>query len=233
MPRKPRFYLPGAPVHAVQRGHNKAAIFFDNFDYLEYLCCLKQAADACGCAVHAYVLMTNHVHLLLTPDQPTSVARLFQSLGRHYVRYINATYRRHGSLWEGRYKSNIIQSQTYLLACQRYIEMNPIRAGVVNYPAKYRWSSYAANALGVSNPVVTEHAEYLAMGRSPADRQSAYRDLFDSPLDVDELELLGYALQSGTPLGSAKFISQIEAMSGRKIGFSRRGRPSKVSQGIK
>lgn len=233
MPRKPRFYLPGSPLHAVQRGRNKAAIFFDDFDRLEYLRCLKQAADDCGCAVHAYVLMTNHVHLLLTPDRPTSAARMFQSLGRHYVRYFNEAHGRHESLWEGRYKSNIIQSQIYLLTCQRYIEMNPVRASITDHPAKYRWSSYAANALGVSNSVVTEHAEYLVLGRSPADRQSVYRDLFDSPLDIDELELLECALQSGTPLGSEKFISQIEAMSGRKVGFFKRGRPPKASQGIR
>ena len=120
MPRKPRFYLPDTPVHAVQRGHNKAAVFFDDFDYLEYLRCLKQAVDACGCTVHAYVLMSNHIHLLMTPGQPESVGRLFQSLGRHYVRYINETYQRRGSLWEGRHKCNLIQSQSYLLACALY-----------------------------------------------------------------------------------------------------------------
>jgi putative transposase len=231
MPRKLRFHIPGAPVHAVQRGHNKAAVFFDDFDYLEYLRCLKQAADACGCAIHAYVLMINHVHLLMTPQQPTSIARLFQSLGRHYVRYINETYDRHGSLWEGRYKSAIVQSQTYQLTCQRYIEMNPVRAGMADHPARYRWSSYGANALGVSNPILSKHAEYLSLGRSPEARQSAYRGLFDTPLDEDEIGLLRAALQTGTPLGSDKFRSQIEAVSGRKVGFLGRGRPNKSPQG--
>ena len=225
MPRKPRFYLPGAPVHAVQRGHNKAAIFFEDFDYLEYLRCLKLAADECGCAVHAYVLMTNHVHLLMTPDHPDSIAGLFQSLGRHYVRYINDTYKRHGSLWEGRYKSAIIQSGIYLLTCQRYIEMNPVRAGMVDHPAEYRWSSYGANALGVSNPIVSEHEEYLSLGYSLKDCKSSYRGLFDIPLGVDEMELLRSALQTGTPLGNDRFRSQIEAVSGRKVGYLGRGRP--------
>lgn len=225
MARKPRFYLPGSPVHAVQRGRNKTAIFIDDFDRLEYLRSLKQAADDCGCAVHAYVLMTNHVHLLLTPEQQTSVARMFQNLGRHYVRYFNSTHGRYKGLWEGRYKSNIIQSEIYLLTCQRYIEMGPVRAGIADHPAKYRWSSYAANALGVSNPVVTGQEEYMVLGHTPADRQSVYRNLFDSPVGFVELELLELALQSGTPLGNEEFNSQIEALSGRKIGFFNRGRP--------
>ena len=227
MPRKPRIYVPDAPVHAIQRGYKNNAIFRDDFDRLEYLRCLKQAADACGCSVHAYVLMTDHVHLLLTPDQSTSAACMFQSLGRHYVRYVNETYRRHGSLWEGRYKSNIIQPETYFLSCQRFIEMHPVRAGMVDHPAKYRWSSYAVNALGVSNPVVTKHAEYLALGRTRMDRRSVYQVFCESPFDDDELELLGCAVQSGTPLGSEQFITQIEVTSGRKIGFLKRGRPLK------
>ena len=226
MPRKPRFYLPGASVHAVQRGHNKSAIFFDDFDYLEYLSCLKQAADACGCAIHAYVLMTNHVHLLLTPEESASTSRLFQGLGRHYVPYINETYGRRGSLWEGRYKATIVQSQAYLLTCQRYIEMNPVRAGMVDHPAQYRWSSYSANALGVSNPILSKHAEYQLLGRSADDRQSAYRGLFDAPLGAEEMALQRSALQTGTPLGNDRFRSQIEAVSGRKVGFLRRGRPA-------
>ena len=227
MPRKPRFYAPGAPVHAIQRGHNRSAVFFDDFDYLEYLSCLKQAADGCGCRIHAYVLMTNHVHLLLTPEHADSVGRLFQSLGRHYVRYINETYQRHGGLWEGRYKCNIIESQVYLLSCMRYIEMNPVRAGIVDHPARYRWSSYAANALGVHNAVLTAQAEYLALGRLPAERQSAYRGLFEGELDADQLILLRCALQTGTPLGNERFKAEIEAALNTKVGFARRGRPKK------
>lgn len=210
MPRKPRFYVPGAPVHAVQRGHNRSAIFFDDLDYLEYLRCLKQAADGCDCEVHAYVLMTNHVHLLLTPERADSVARLFQSLGRHYVRYINETYRRQGGLWEGRYKCNVIESQAYLLSCMRYIELNPVRAGMVDHPAKYRWSSYAANALGVSNAILTAHAEYGTLGRLADDRQLVYRGLFDGEASSAELTLLRCALQTGTPLGNEKFNAEIE-----------------------
>lgn len=227
MPRKPRFYVPGAPVHALQRGHNRSAVFFNDLDYLEYLRCLKQAVDGCGCAVHAYVLMTNHVHLLLTPARADSVGCLFQSLGRHYVRYVNETYQRHGGLWEGRYKCNVIESQAYLLSCMRYIELNPVRAGMVDHPAKYRWSSYAANALGVSNAVLTTHAEYAALGDSSDDRQAVFRGLFDASSDSDELALVRGSLQTGTPLGNEKFKAEIEASLDLSVGYARRGRPKK------
>ncbi len=225
MPRKLRFYVPGAPVHAVQRGHNRSAVFFDDLDYLEYLRCLKQAADGCDCKIHAYALMTNHVHLLLTPRCADSVGRLFQALGRQYVRYVNEIYQRHGSLWEGRYKCNVIESQEYFLSCMRYIELNPVRAGMVDHPAKYRWSSFEANALGVNNAILTAQAEYVILGHSPADRQAVYRGLFDVETDAGELALLRGSLQTGTPLGNEKFKAEIEAALGVKVGLARRGRP--------
>ena len=225
MPRKPRFYVPGAPVHAVQRGHNRSVVFFDDFDYLEYLRCLKQASDSCGCKIHAYVLMTNHVHLLLTPECADSVGRLFQALGRQYVRYVNKTYQRHGGLWEGRYKCNVIESQEYFLSCMRYIELNPVRAGMVDHPAKYRWSSFGANALGANNAILTAQAEYVILGHSPADRQFVYRGLFDVEMDAGKLALLRGSFQTGTPLGNEKFRVEIETALGLKVGFVRRGRP--------
>jgi len=225
MPRKPRFYVPGAPVHAVQRGHNRSAVFFDDLDYLEYLRCLKQAADSYGCKIHAYVLMTNHVHLLLTPERSDSVGGLFQGLGRHYVRYVNATYQRHGSLWEGRYKCNVIESQEYFLSCMRYIELNPVRAGMVDHPAKYRWSSFAANALGDDNVILTQHVEYMALGSLPTDRQIAYRGLLGRGEDPEKLALLRDYLQTGTPLGNERFREQIESALQCKVGYCQRGRP--------
>jgi len=204
-------------------------VFFDDLDYLEYLCCLKQAADSGGCKIHAYVLMTNHVHLLLTPERSDSVGRLFQGLGRHYVRYVNKTYQRHGSLWDGRYKCNVIESEEYLLSCMRYIELNPVRAGMVDHPAKYRWSSFAANALGVSNAVLTAQAEYVALGHSSTDCLAAYRGLFDGEMDSDKLVLLRDSLQTGTPLGNKRFREQIESALNRKVGHCRRGRPVNAS----
>ncbi len=227
MPRKPRFYVPGTPVHVMQRGHNREAVFFSEQDYWEYLRCLKHAADDYGCKVHGYVLMTNHIHLLVSPEDKESIAQLFQGLGRHYVRYINETYRRQGGLWEGRYKGNIIQSQAYLLACMRYIEMNPVRAGMVDHPEKYRWSSYAANALGASNAILSQHEEYINLGVSSEQRQQIYQGLFDDRLESEVIDFLSQSLQSGTPLGNDQFISQIEATMGKKVGCIQPGCPKK------
>lgn len=227
MPRKPRFYVPDMPVHVMQRGHNREAVFFAEQDCLEYLRCLKHAADDYGCKVHGYVLMTNHVHLLVTPDSKGAIGRLFQGLGRHYVRYVNDTYHRHGGLWEGRYKANIIQSQAYFLSCLCYIEMNPVKAGMVKHPAKYRWSSYAANALGVSNAILSHHEEYIGLGSSTSQRQKAYQSLFDNNLTDDVLKLFSQSLQSGTPLGNEQFKSQVEAAVGRKVGWATSGRPNR------
>ncbi|MDI1294178.1 MAG: transposase [Methylobacter sp.] len=226
MPRKPRFYQPGIPVHVFQRGHNKTPVFFDDEDYLVYLRCLKASADLCGCRVHAYVLMTNHVHLLVTPESSTAISRLFQGIGRHFVPYMNKTYLRCGSLWEGRHKGCIIESEAYFLICMRYIEMNPVRAGMVEHAAQYRWSSYAANALGVDNAVIQPHEQYLALGSTHEARQSTYRGLFALKSDADELDIIRASLCSGTPLGNECFKKQIETMAGRKVGLIKPGRPS-------
>jgi putative transposase len=228
MPRKPRFYQPSLPVHVFQRGHNKEPIFFETEDYLTYLRILKESAEACGCLIHTYVLMTNHVHLLVTPESSTAISTLFQSIGRHYVPYINKTYQRKGSLWEGRHKGNIIESEAYFLICMRYIEMNPVRAGMVDHPAKYRWSSYAANAQGIDNTVIQFHEQYLALGNNPESRQSGYCGLFEITADADELTIIRASLSSGTPLGNACFKKQIEVMTGRKIGLIKPGRPCQI-----
>jgi putative transposase len=225
MPRKPRFYQPGMPVHAFQRGHNKEPVFFNDEDYLVYLRLLKESAEGCGCLVHAYVLMTNHVHLLVTPESTTAISTLFQSIGRHFVPYMNKAYQRRGSLWEGRHKGNIIESEGYFLSCMRYIEMNPVRAGMVDHPAKYRWSSYAANALGVDNAIIQLHEQYLALGGTPEHRQAAYRGLFAIKTAAHELDMIRASLYSGTPLGNECFKRQIEVMTGRKVGLIKPGRP--------
>lgn len=225
MPRKPRFYQPGMPVHVFQRGHNKEPVFFDDEDYLVYLRCLKESAEACGCQVHAYVLMTNHVHLLITPESSKAISALFQSIGRHFVPYMNKAYQRRGSLWEGRHKGSLIESEAYFLACMRYIEMNPVRAGMVDHPAKYRWSSYAANTQGVDNAVIQMHEQYLALGDTPEAQQTAYRGLFEIKTDANELDIIRASLCSGTPLGNERFKQHIEVMAGRKVGLATPGRP--------
>ncbi len=225
MPRKPRFYQPCMPVHVFQRGHNKEPVFFDDEDYLVYLRFLKESVEGCGCLVHAYVLMTNHVHLLVTPETSKAISALFQGVGRHFVPYMNKAYQRRGSLWEGRHKGNIIETEAYFLMCMRYIEMNPVRAGMVEHPAKYRWSSYAANAQGIDNAVIQEHDQYLALGHSPDARQAAYRELFEIRTDVNALDIIRASLCSGTPLGNERFKEQIEAITGRKVGLIKPGRP--------
>lgn len=161
MPRRPRIHLDGVPLHIVQRGHNRAPCFFAEEDYFAYLHWLDEALREHGCALHAYALMTNHVHLLLTPAKAAAVPRLIIALGRRYVQYINRSYRRTGTLWDSRYKSSLIQAETYLIDCMRYIELNPVRAAMVDDPAHYRWSSYRANALGQAD--ARFHAQIEAM----------------------------------------------------------------------
>jgi putative transposase len=208
MPRKPRFFVPGIPGHAIQRGNNRQAVFFENEDYRVYLGWLKLAAEKYRCDIHAYVLMTNHVHLLVTPARRDSISGLFQYVGRHYVAYVNHTYGRTGTLWEGRYKASLIEEERYLLTCYRYIELNPVRAGIVSSPEQYDWSSYCFNALGKVNPLLSPHPLY-------------YR------LDAAQLYEVRAATQSGTPLGNDGFRAEIERVLQFKIGQTHRGRPVK------
>lgn len=228
MPRKPRFFLPGEPVHIVQRGHSREPVFFEEGDYRAYLDWLRDGALRYGCAIHAYVLMTNHVHVLATPDAKDGVTRMMQYVGRRYVPYVNATYGGSGSLWEGRYKASLVHDEGYLFTCMRYIELNPVRANMVNAPSRYRWSSYRANAHGETNDILTPHPLYLALGRGPVTRQTAYRELFRAHLDADALRDIRDAWQSGTPLGNDHFKEKIERKLKTKIGQARRGRPRKI-----
>jgi putative transposase len=215
MPRQPGPDLAGVPQHVEQRGNDRQACFFGDGDYRTYLTGLREAPLRYGCAVHAYVLMTNHVHLLLTPCATGCVSRMMQWLGRHYVGYGNARYRRTGTLWEGRFKSCLVDTDRYLLACCRYIELNPVRAAMVPVPGGYRWSSYHANAHGAGDPVATSHLEYLRLGSKPALRQQAYQTLFDEPLAPERIADIRAYLQQQRALGSQRFQQQIEAMLGR------------------
>lgn len=173
--------------------------------------------------------MTNHVHLLVTPTGVNDISLLFQGIGRHFVPYINKTYQRRGSLWEGRHKDHILESEAYFLTCMRYIEMNPVRAGMAEHPAQYRWSCYAANAQGIDNAIIQPHELYLSLGNAPEIRQAAYRGLFSTLINPDELELIRASLHSGTPLGNDRFKEKIESALGCTVGFSKRGRPLKIN----
>ena len=225
MPRRPRIQLDGVPLHIVQRGHNREPCFFGEEDYASYLHWLGEALGEAQCALHAYVLMTNHVHLLLTPKKAEAVPRLIMSLGRRYVQYINRTQGRTGTLWDSRYKSSLIHADTYLLTCQRYIELNPVRAAMVSDPAHYRWTSYRHNALGTADSRITPHALYLALGASGKTRQAAYRALFRAHLDQAAIDDIRLALNQNQPLGTSRFYARIEKITGMRREARARGRP--------
>ena len=227
MPRKPRFFLPDIPAHIVQRGHSREPVFYEDGDYSVYLGWLEEAAERYECAIHAYVLMTNHIHILATPHDKQGISRMMQYIGRKYVPYINYTYGTSGSIWEGRYKASLIHDEEYLLTCMRYIELNPVRASMVNNPSQYRWSSYRANAQGKGNPIITPHALYTAIGKNMTQRIAAYRTLFAAHIDKDSLRVIRAAWQTGTPLGNDYFREKIERKLKSKVGQARRGRPSK------
>jgi putative transposase len=178
MPSRPRIILANVPLHITQRGVDRRPTFLADEDFTYYRWALREARIETRCAVHAYVLMSNHVHLLVTPSDVNGPARLLASLGRRYVRYFNDRYRRTGTLWEGRYRSTLVDSATYFLACSRYIELNPVRAGLVEEPGAYEWSSYRHNALGGHDAVVTPHALFATLGGNPASSRAGYRALF-------------------------------------------------------
>ena len=225
MPRRPRIFLPGMPIHLVQRGHNREACFFADEDFQVYRDWLGEALKKTGCALHAYVFMTNHVHLLLTPPDSSAVSELMISLGRRYVQYINKTYRRTGTLWDSRYKSSVVDADAYLLLCQRYIELNPVRAGMVDDPALYPWSSYRANGLGQPDGLLTPHALYLALDRQTVDRLESYRALFRTELEMAAIADIRLALAQNQPLGKGRFLDSIEKMLGQRREVGARGRP--------
>jgi putative transposase len=228
MARQPRIDLAGVPQHVIQRGNNREACFFEDDDRHHYLEWLRKAAEQYGVFVHAYVLMTNHVHLLATGTGVGAIGRTMQSLGRRYVRYVNSSYQRTGTLWEGRYKSCLVDSDRYLLTCYRYIELNPVRAGMVRTPGDYRWSSYNRNALGMADDVVTAHASYESMGRSDAERFLAYQDLFRTAIEDDDLEAIRRHVAQGKVLGSEAFRNQVEAVVNRRVRLAGPGRPRNV-----
>jgi putative transposase len=210
MPRLPRFVIPGQPQHIIQRGNNRQEIFREEGDYLFYLEKLADASNKHQCKIHAYVLMSNHVHLLVTPHRENGIGKMMQMLGRYYVQYFNSSYKRNGTLWEGRYKATLIDSKEYLLTCMRYIELNPVRAqNRVNHPSKYPWSSYSFNALGMENQLITPHQEYKRLGRTDAERQSAYRQLFRSRIPQMTLAEIREATNKAWVIGSDKFKSRI------------------------
>ena len=227
MARPPRLDLPGVPQHIVQRGNNRAGCFFGDADRRFYLKCLAEAAARRGCAVHAYVLMSNHVHLLVTPAELGAVGAMLQDLGRRYVRVINSIHRRTGTLWEGRFRSSLVDSENYLLTCHKYIELNPVRAGLVRYPADYPWSSHAHYLGHRVSRLISEHPVYTRVAATESERRTAFRSSFATHLDEDLLTRIRDAVNTDSALGSEIFMNDAEASLGRSVRPPVRGRPPK------
>jgi REP-associated tyrosine transposase len=216
MARYPRLILPGVALHIIQRGNNRNACFREDSDYLTYLAHLRHLSRKYECDVHAYCLMTNHVHLLLTPDAPDACGLLMRDLGRCYVRYFNRRHARTGTLWEGRFRSCIVESAEYVLACYRYIELNPVRAGMVGRASGHPWSSHAANSGMRADPMVKPHCEFAAL------TADAYRGLFEQPFEQTLLQSIREATNGGYPLASDSYKSSVIAPAGYRTG---RGKP--------
>lgn len=214
MARGLRICPAGVPQHIIQRGNNRQVCFVGDEDFVAYRQWLEEAAKWHNVKIHAWIFMTNHVHLLATPDEDGAISAMMQSLGRRYVRYFNRAYRRTGTLWEGRFKSCLIHSDTYLLACLRYIELNPVRAMMVSDPAAYHWSSYHAHARGITTTLWTPHEQYLALGNTPAARVLAYRQLFMRDISSRELNDIRHAVNTGLSLGNDRFREEIARLTG-------------------
>jgi putative transposase len=227
MPRRARLSVPGIPWHIIQRGNNRSACFHADDDYQFYLHWLKQFADKFDCAVHAYVLMTNHVHLLLTPARQDSAGLMMKHLGQRYVQYVNRVYRRTGTLWERRFRSCLAQSEIYVLACYRYIELNPVRAGMVERPQDYRWSSYHANGQGQHSELLIPHEQYRGLGGTDAERREAYRALLRAHVEEPLTDEIRAATNGNFVLGDKRFQAQIAQALGRRVTRAKAGRPAK------
>ena len=225
MARLSRVIPPGIPVHIIQRGNNRQVCFACEEDYGFYLAVLKEYALKYQVQVHAWVLMTNHVHLLCTALVPDGVSKMMQSLGRRYVQYFNTSYKRSGTLWEGRFKSCLVQDEYYLLQVYRYIESNPLRAGMVHDPDDYRWSSYRVNGVGWQSDLCTPHQEYTSLGKNHQERQQAYRFLFTKDIEDELLDEIRLSTHRGMALGSERFKAGLESLTGRRLTPKKRGRP--------
>ena len=223
MPRLPRAFVEGIPVHVTLRGVDRQDVFRTDGDRTRFLDVLKEASVRAGVSIHAYVLMTNHVHLLATPRGSDSFSNAIQHLGRRYVAYFNRRHERTGTLWEGRYRAGLVGTSFHLLACHRYIELNPVRARMVSFAADYPWSSYRSNAWGSDDEVLTPHDEYVALGETSDARRAAYRALFEEVLQESVLEQIRAASRHGWSIGSEESCRLLEHRTGLNLTPRRRG----------
>ena len=229
MARQPRLSLPSYPHHVIQRGNNRQPIFLAAKDYAVFLECLREAKRKCHARLYAYVLMTNHVHLLAEPEHEGDLRRFMQSVGRRYVRYINDTYERTGTLWEGRFKGAIVNRDEYLIMCSRHIELNPVRAGIVRHPREYRWSSYHGRAMGRPDPLLDEDPWYVTLGDSPQARAEVYAKWRETSVSDNEWDRIRKATQQGRVVGSDVFQEETGGRVGRRLVGETRGRPKEVA----
>jgi len=225
MARLPRIAPKDIPIHIIQRGNNRQVCFVSDDNHAAYAGWLKEYSKKYKVDVHAWIMMTNHVHLLCTPRHEKGISSMMQALGRRYVRYFNYQHKRSGTLWEGRYKSCLVESKTYLLNVYRYIELNPVRAGIVLSPGDYPWSSHRINALGKTSDLCTPHSEYMRLGADSKERCDKYRALFEHAIDEREIELIRSATNKGMIMGNDRFRKEIEVLTGRRVNEKKRGRP--------
>ena len=225
MHRRSRMYLPGFTYHIVQRGNNRQTCFFEDGNYLLYLQLMREVIPRYGADLHAYCLMTNHVHLLISPERDDSISNIMKVVCSRYAQYVNRKYSRTGSLWEGRHKASAVDTENYLLKCYRYIECNPVAARMVERPEEYLWSSYRVNALGDDDDLVSPHKVYSLLGKTPESRRCQYRELFSSSLSEQDSISFRRATHYSMPIGSDCFIETVSAEVGRHLGYMSRGRP--------
>lgn len=225
MPRHARLSIHGVPLHIRQRGINRGACFSAETDFQLYLGLMTELSPRLGCSVHAYVLMPNHIHLLATAKEADGVSLFMKNLAQRYAQHFNRTRHRCGPLWEGRFRSSPVDSERYLLTCYRYIELNPVRAGIVSSPADYPWSSFRANAMGMPSLFLSPHSEFLRLGATTSQRQAAYLGMLTAGLSVSELAAIRGAINANAALGEEDFVTKIEAQLGRTASPTPRGRP--------
>lgn len=225
MARLPRLTLPGYPHHIIQRGNNRQAIFKTAADYQYLLQLFEENAKKFAVDVHAYVLMTNHFHLLATPQTDTGLPQMMQAVGRSYVRYFNDLQARTGSLWEGRYRSTLIQTERYLLACMAYIDLNPVRAGMAAEARDYPWSSHGLYVGLRADKLITPHALYWDLANTPFGREAAYADLVRAGVSPDQQAALTRSALAGWALGEDDFVADLQKRTERRVNKSKPGRP--------
>lgn len=225
MPRSPRIAVPGYPHHVIQRGNNRQAIFLRDEDYKFYIDCFRRAKEECRCRIYAYCLMSNHGHFLIEPSDSQGLSRLLQSVGRRYVQYFNWRHGRTGTLWEGRFRSSLVGTDDYLLACCRYIELNPVRAGIVAHPRDYRWSSYRFHGEGTKDGLLDVDPCYLGLGDSDLQREQSYRQFIEAGNPEHELAMIRTSVQRGGVTAGQSYIQGLSLRLSRQLELRPRGRP--------